>query len=184
MCKFSLFIMFFVATIFSIDAQVTLFKMAPPEKKIPKPAHFVILGESKGSEDDGRLSYMRIFNLIDTDGDESDYELIEYIEYSRFNDIIGSDFSVFQRMIIRAVDFQENYVKVYGLSLNPDDLEDYAPGEAINYWTFSGDKWYDIFKGILTLPENRAIWDTTNHRYRDFHQTELNDYKLRLTKPC
>lgn len=159
---------------------------------MPMPAHFNVLGISKGEEVfNDQNTKTTDFKLIDTDGDPSDYELIEYIGGGKFN----GKYSVLERGIIRGLEFRSNYgdnhnekgVRAYGIWLDNNDLSNYAPANAIFYTDFVGENFYDLFKGILTLPENRAVWQidvTKGQNYNKLHQQELEDYKRRLAKPC
>ena len=152
----------------------------------PKPAHFIVLGtaeDEKVFNEKNSASYK--FNLIDTDGDLSDYELIEYIRSSTFDGF----YSVLERGMIKAVEFRNDLgtddnepgVQVYGIWLDDNDLSNYAPAIAIFQPVLVGNDFIELFKEALTLPECRAIYEVRNWQdYRDLHEIELNNYTRKL----
>ena len=138
----------------------------------PKPAHFIVLGtaeDEKVFNEKNSASYK--FNLIDTDGDLSDYELIEYIRSSTFDGF----YSVLERGMIKAVEFRND------LGTDDNDLSNYAPAIAIFQPVLVGNDFIELFKEALTLPECRAIYEVRNWQdYRDLHEIELNNYTRKL----
>ena len=155
---------------------------------IPKPEHFNILAVTKDEQYDKNTgsTIIREFKLIDTDGDSSDYELIEYVNRRSKN---GKTEKVLARGIIRAVTFSNGYaddpdmkvVRANGITLDKNDLNNYAPANEVFYTSFLGNDFYEFFKEALETPECRALWNAENTKdYIKIHNIELNTYKKNL----
>lgn len=169
--------MAFAEEAFSLEPQEPKIEniYAPEQSRVvPLPAKAKILKEFKID----RFEY----KLIDFDGDNSDYEVMEYLNYGPNNEIID-------RAILKAFDFfidpkdGQKVVGLYGIGLDEKNLNDYAPKKYFSK-SYRSEELYDIYKSVIAMPNNneavREISIKDNYSSDSQHGKDLSDYEWRI----
>lgn len=141
----------------------------------PLPRNYKILQSFRVNGD----NYYFQFNLIDSDKNENNYEMLEYIYY-------GYGDKVKNRGILKAATFYDGPEKetyIYGIGLDKKDLNNYYP-QGMMSDMFRSEGMYNLLKSTINLRENNnALFELpSNVQYSrdDCYFKDLEEYKLML----
>lgn len=141
--------------------------------KVPMPSNWTVL---KNIGIDFKAGMRYEFNLIDTDNDKSNFEILEFTNIGANGDIVG-------RGILKAVKLydDEKEVTLYGIKLNPNDRRDYSPQKGLLTMTLA-ETMYNTLKSVVQMKENNSAFVALprGFSYNSISQIDKRDYNAQL----
>ncbi len=141
--------------------------------RIPMPSNWTVL---KNIGIDFKAGMRYEFNLIDTDNDKSNFEILEFTNIGANGDIVG-------RGILKAVKLHddEKEVTLYGIKLNPNDRRDYSPQKGLLTMTLA-ETMYNTLKSVVQMKENNSAFVAIprGFSYNSISQIDKRDYNAQL----
>lgn len=144
---------------------------------IPLPSNCKVLKDIHLEKPSG--GYMG-FKLINTDGNSSNYEMVEFTD-------VGATNTVLKRGILKAItitsqDDGSSNVRLYGINLSKSDLNNYAPQEGLMGILYpKTQNLANIFRNLIQNRDNNGAVNeiSLNSDYRAPHRfpTDLKIYK-------